>query len=306
MFNSEKLHGVFCIMPTAFKDDHSFDEKKYRENVNKICDCGAQVIVNMGTTGEFNHINREDYQKIVKVLMDEVAGRIPVVVGASGVNLEESIWRTKLASEMGAAGVMNVIPFYYPLTQDESVSYFEMLAEACPDIALIIYNNPLTTKVNISPQTFKRLCEIPNFWGTKTVASSITDVRMCYNLVSEGNFYTIETTATYTMQMGATGYFASCIWMNPKIMMELYELCVKGEWKKASAIELQLTEYLGECFAYCLQKGLNEITLTKALAKMSGFIDVGNVRPVYKPFKQEDVDFLRRLAEEKYPMFIYK
>lgn len=304
MADRDPLTGVFCIMPTAFREDGSFDEVKYRENVNKICDSGAQVIVNMGTTGEFNHIGREEYQRIVKVLVKEVNSRIPIVVGASGINLEEAIARTKYAEGNGVDAVMNVVPFYYPLTQDECVIYFEELAESCPGIKLIAYNNPLTTKLNISPQTFKRLSELPNFWGTKTVAVNLQEVRMCYHLAPKHNFYTVETTVTLTMQMGATGYFASCIWINPGVMMELYRLCCEKRWNEAAQIEIELTKFLSECFAYCTARGLNEITLTKALAKMSGFIDTGNVRKCYKPYTQEDVDFFRKLAEEKYRMFI--
>lgn len=112
MAATNQLKRVFCIMPTAFKENGDFDEAKYRENVSKICDCGTHVIVNMGTTGEFNHIGWEEYQHIVKVLVDKVNGRIPVVVGTSGVSLEESIRRTKYAEDNGADAVLNLVPFY--------------------------------------------------------------------------------------------------------------------------------------------------------------------------------------------------
>ncbi|MFB6088403.1 MAG: dihydrodipicolinate synthase family protein [Candidatus Aenigmatarchaeota archaeon] len=305
MLRRDDLKGIITIMPTAFKEDGSFDEVNYRKNINKICQTDVTGIMNMGTTGEFSNISWPEYKKIVDVLIEEVAGRIKVIVGASAVNTEEAIQRTYYAQEKGADAVINVVPFYQPLSQEEVVKYFKDLASECRDIGIIAYNNNITTKILISPQSYKRLSEIPNFCGSKEITTDIYFYMSLRKTAPELKFLPVEGLIVPSAMLGVDGFFSSIVFMNPKFQNELYNACKTKDWTRALELQYKIIDFINR-IVVPLRKKYSETSLAKALVNASGFLYVGPPRAPYIPVSEEDQEKIRRDLERECPYLIYK
>lgn len=305
MLRRENLEGIITIMPTAFKENGSFDEVNYRKNVDKICRTGVTGIMSMGTTGEFSSISLSEYKKIVDVLIDEVSGRLKIIVGASAVNTSEAIERTLYAEKKGADAAINVVPFYQPLTQDEVVKYFRDLADECKDIGILAYNNDITTKVLISPGSYKKLTGIPNFCGSKEITADIFYYMSIKKAAPDLKFFPVEGMIVPSAMLGCDGFFSSIIFMNPKFQNQIYEACRVKDWGKALELQYKIVDFIDK-IVIPLRKKYSEISLAKALVNASGFLYVGPPRSPYIPVSKEDQEKLRIDLRRECPYLIYK
>ncbi len=301
----EDLKGVITIMPTAFKKDGEFDEENYRKNIDKICRTGVKGIMTMGTTGEFSNISYKEYEKIVDVLMDETSGRIKVIVGASDVNISEAIKRTNYAEKKGADAVINVVPFYQPLTQNEIVKYFMRLSSKCKDISILAYNNHITTKVLISPDTYKKLSKIKNFIGSKEITTDVFYYMNIRRAAPDLGLLPVEGLIVPAAMLGCEGFFSSIIFMNPEFQDKVYEACKNKKWDKAISMQYKIVDFLRD-IVVPLREKYSEISLAKALVNASGFLYVGPPRLPYIPVTPDDQKKLRHDLEKICPYLIYK
>ncbi|MFC2091181.1 dihydrodipicolinate synthase family protein [Elusimicrobiota bacterium] len=305
MLRRNDLKGVITIMPTAFAEDGSFDEENYRRNVDSICNTGVMGIMNMGTTGEFSNIGIADYKKIVDVLVDQTAGRLKIIVGASAVNTEEAIERTMYAQEKGVDAVINVVPFYLPLTQDEVVKYYQDLAGKCKDIGILVYNNHITTKVTVSPESYKRLSDIQNLIGSKEITADISYYMRIRKAAPELALWPVEGMIVPAAMLGCEGFYSSIIFMNPEFQNDLYAAIASGDWDQAVRMQYKIIDFIDKIVVPLRQK-YSEVALAKALVNASGFIYVGYPRAPYIRVSEDDQQQIRRDIEEYCPYLIYK
>jgi 4-hydroxy-tetrahydrodipicolinate synthase len=135
-------------------------------------DSGVDFLVILGTTGEAPAISESERCRIVSYSVEQVAGRIPVVVGAGGNNTEHAIENCRMASELGADGVLVVTPYYNKPSQEGLYRHFEAITQSV-DIPIIAYNVPGRTGVNLLPTTLVRLASLPGIVGVKEASGSI-------------------------------------------------------------------------------------------------------------------------------------
>lgn len=305
MLRREDLKGIITIMPTAFKEDGSFDEENYRKNVAKICGTNVTGIMNMGTTGEFSSISFSEYKRIVNILIDEVNGRLKVIIGASAVNTREAIERACYAEEKGADAIINVVPFYQTLSQKEVVKYFKDLARECKKIGIIAYNNKSTTKVLISPRSYRELAKIPNFCGSKETETDMFYYMSIKKAAPSLKFLPVEGIVVPAAMLGCNGFFSSITFMNPNFQNEIYDACRVKDWNKAMNLQYKIIDFINK-IVIPLRKKYSEVSLAKALVNASGFLYVGPPRAPYIPVTEEDQKKLRLDLERMCPYLVYK
>ena len=299
------LKGIITIMPTAFNKEGSFDEENYRKNINKICETKVNGIMIMGTTGEFYNIPYEEYKQLVDILIDEVSSRVKIIVGASGINTNVAIKRTKYAEKQGADAVINVVPFYQPLSQNEIIKFFTELSNQCKDIGILAYNNPITTKVLISAETYKKLSKIKNFIGSKEITSDIFYYMSITKAAPDLKLLPVEGLVVPAAMLGCDGFFSSIVFMNPKFQNDLYKYCKDKNWEKALQMQYQIVDFIKK-IVIPLREKYNEVSLAKALVNASGFLYVGPPRSPYIAVSHEDEKKLRKDLEKICPYMIYK
>jgi 4-hydroxy-tetrahydrodipicolinate synthase len=304
MLTREKMKGLYVLPITPFDQDFKLDERACRDNIKKLVALGIDGIITNGTNGEFHTTTDDERNRIARILVEETEGKnIAAVVGASGVNTAESIQRTRNAREAGADAVMNVVPFYHILSKAEVYQYFEDLAAACPDISIIIYNNPQTTQVALDEKDFQRLEAIPSIVGAKLTADNYWLYSNCLR-VTKLNHFPLEPLWGCSKTLGGTGVLASFLYAFPGSMMRWWKAISENDLRKAYAMQDEVNALLSDVVIPVIVEGYNEIAATKALVDAGGFFKAGPPRKPFMPVPSERITRLRSEIKEQNPQFL--
>ena len=166
----ERIRGNIPAMMTALDKDYAVDEEAMRKTARRLLDNGSCGVVVLGTTGEFAGIDDDQREAAIRAGVDEVSGEAPVIVGCGQPNVRRTHEQARAAADCGADGILVNPPFYFPMTQDEVVSFFADLVEVSP-IPAMLYNIPMMTKVAVEPATIPRLRDV-GVQGTKDSSGS--------------------------------------------------------------------------------------------------------------------------------------
>ena len=167
--------GSIPALVTPFADDGAVCEKTLRELVDWQIAEGSSGIVPVGTTGESPTLSHEEHDRVVEIVVDAVAGRVPVIAGTGSNNTTEAIRLTRHAQEVGADAALVVTPYYNKPTQDGLIAHFTAVHDAC-DLPIIIYNIPGRSVVDMTPATMGRLAELPRIVGVKDATGDVARV----------------------------------------------------------------------------------------------------------------------------------
>jgi 4-hydroxy-tetrahydrodipicolinate synthase len=155
----QSLRGSIPALMTALKKDLTVDQEAMRRTSRRLLDNGSQGVVVVGTSGEFAGIDHDQREAAIRTVVAEVGSRGAVIVGCGQPNVKRTHEQAKAAADLGANGILVNPPFYYPMTQDEVVTFFADLVSASP-IPVMLYNIPSMTKVAVEPATIPRLQDV--------------------------------------------------------------------------------------------------------------------------------------------------
>lgn len=153
------LQGNIPALVTALKKDLSVDAEAMRNTARRLIDNGAKGVVTLGTSGEFAGIDDNQREVAMRAVVDEIGAQVPVIVGCGQPNVRRTHEQAKAAADLGANGILVNPPFYYPMTQDEVISFFADLVNASP-IPVMLYNIPIMTDVTVEPATIPKLRDV--------------------------------------------------------------------------------------------------------------------------------------------------
>lgn len=152
-----ELQGLLSALVTPFTaDGEAIDESRLRGLVDEQIAAGAHGLIPCGSTGEFATMTHDERRLVTEVVLDQASGRVPVVPQVGALTAKEAISLGKHAEQAGADAVLTVAPFYEPLSEDDAVLYHRSVAEALA-VPTMIYNIPLHTGINISPELIGQL-----------------------------------------------------------------------------------------------------------------------------------------------------
>ena len=181
-FDIKDFKGVIPAILTIFDKDENIDEVGMREHTSYLIEKGANGLYLTGSTGEGFTMTSEERKKVVEIIIDEVSGRVPVVVHVGAIGTKISIELAKHAQEVGADGISSVPPFYWKFSEKQIISYYKDIAESC-DIPMIVYNVPLVGLLTID--SVKKLAEIENVKGIKYTALSQFEITQIKDAIGE-------------------------------------------------------------------------------------------------------------------------
>jgi 4-hydroxy-tetrahydrodipicolinate synthase len=167
--------GCGTALVTPFRRDGSVDEPTLRDLIRRQIDAGINFLVPCGTTGESPTLTREEHLRVVRVAVEEGAGKTPVLGGAGGYNTHEVIELAREIERLGADGILSVTPYYNKPTQEGLYQHYKAIAEAVP-LPIIVYSVQGRTGVNVEPSTLARLAEIENIVGVKEASGNIAQM----------------------------------------------------------------------------------------------------------------------------------
>jgi len=240
---SKKFEGVYAVLCTPFTKDDKVDETVLRKHVRFLVDKGKiHGLIPNGSTGEFAALSEAERKAIAEIVIDEVAGKVPVVVGTASVSTKETVMFTQHAANAGADGVMIVAPYYCHPNDEEIFGHYKTIAENS-DIEIIIYNNPPTSGVDMHPELiaclagFERISHVKESSGDMSRVAEIQ--RLCGDKMKV--FCGCDNLSLEMFIMGAVGWIAPPANMIPQLCVELYELAVvKKDFEKARELYFKL------------------------------------------------------------------
>lgn len=233
--------GAFTALVTPFKNGE-IDEKAYRDHIEWQISEGINGVVPCGTTGESATLSHEEHARVVKICVDQVKKRVPVLAGAGSNNTREAIELTRFAKEAGADGALLITPYYNKPTQEGLFQHFKAIAKEV-SMPFILYNVPGRTAVNLLPQTLARLRrELPEVVGVKEATGNLTQIsevlEYCgrdFTLLSGDDF-----TVLPTLAIGGVGVISVVSNVAPGLMSKMCAAYAKGDMATAQALHYQM------------------------------------------------------------------
>ncbi len=167
-----KIQGSLVAIVTPMHADGSLDVSGLRKLIDWHINEGTDGIVIVGTTGESPTVSVEEHCELIRIAVEHVNKRVPVIAGSGGNSTEEAIALTRFAKEAGADASLQVVPYYNRPTQEGMYQHFRKIAQSV-DLPIILYNVPGRTVADMSNETILRLAELPNIVGVKDATGNI-------------------------------------------------------------------------------------------------------------------------------------
>ncbi len=239
-----ELQGIYTVLVTPFDQENGLDEKGLRKNIQRQLEANVDGIVALGTTGETPTLKSKEKERIIEIVIEEVGGKIPVVIGTGSYSTEKTIEDTLIAQNYGADAVLVVTPYYNKPTQEGIYRHFKTVANSTR-LPLILYNHPGRVIQNIQLETLQRLMDIETIIGVKETAGSVSQMMeiihlaRCYRpefkIVSGDDALTLPLIA-----MGGHGVFSVVSNLIPEQMKALVHTALSGNITLACAMHYQL------------------------------------------------------------------
>ncbi|MFN5233651.1 MAG: 4-hydroxy-tetrahydrodipicolinate synthase, partial [Burkholderiaceae bacterium] len=235
------IQGSIVAIVTPMFEDGSLDFQSLKALLDWHIAEGTDAIVIVGTTGESPTVTVEEHCELIKVAIEHVAGRIPVIAGTGGNSTSEAIELTAYAKQAGADASLQVVPYYNRPTQDGMVQHFTRIAESV-DLPVILYNVPGRTVADMSNDTIVRLSSVPGIVGVKDATGNIARGTELLRAVpkSFAVYSGDDATAMTLMFCGGKGNISVTANVAPRAMHELCVAAMAGQVAEAVAINDKL------------------------------------------------------------------
>ena len=258
------IKGSIVAIVTPMFEDGSLDRDGLRKLIDWHVEEGTDGIVIVGTTGESATVTPEEHVELIKLTVDHVAGRIPVIAGSGGNSTAEAIALTRAAKEVGADASLQVVPYYNRPTQEGMYRHFKAIAEAV-DLPVILYNVPGRTVADMSNETIARLSTIPNIVGVKDATGNIGRGIELLRMVDKSFavYSGDDPTAMTLMFCGGAGNISVTANVAPRAMHELCVAAMAGDVKRAVEINNRVLDLHAKLFVEP-----NPVPVKWALAEM--------------------------------------
>ena len=238
--DTSRLKGSIVAIVTPMTDDGAIDEAALKRMVDWHVEQGTHGIVAVGTTGESPTLDHDEHMRVVEIVIEQAAGRVPVIAGTGSNSTAEAIALTKHAAEAGADAALVVVPYYNKPTQAGLYAHFRAVAEAAPELPVLIYNVPGRTVADISNDTIARLAnDVPNIVGIKDATGDLNRPSLL-RLAAGVDFIQLsgeDGTALGFNAHGGRGCISVTANVAPKLCAAFQEATLKGDFAKA--LELQ-------------------------------------------------------------------
>lgn len=163
--------GALTALVTPFRDDR-IDEKALRALVADQIDKGIDGLVPAGTTGEAASLSAEEYSQLLRIVIDEARGRVPVIAGAGAASTAHTIELCKVAQKHKADAVLVVVPYYYRPTQEGLFAHYGAVAKAVP-LPIVLYNIPIRCGVDLTLSTLERIASLESVVAIKEATGNV-------------------------------------------------------------------------------------------------------------------------------------
>ena len=269
--------GVGTALITPFTRGGAVDEAAVKRLARRQIDAGVHFLSPVGTTGEAPTLSHREKLRVVELVAEENAGKVPILAGAGGYATREVIELSRDMEKAGATGLLSVTPYYNKPTPEGLYQHFKAIADAT-SLPVVLYNVPSRTAISIDVRTTARLAEIPNIVGIKAPG----DVAQMSEIIAATpeDFIVLsgdDPVTVATMAIGGSGVVSVASNEAPAEMVQIVELCEKGDYPAARKLHHWLLPLIQVNFAES-----NPIPCKAAMAAM-GLIEESYRLPLVPP-----------------------
>jgi 4-hydroxy-tetrahydrodipicolinate synthase len=264
---------VVTAMVTPFQADGSVNYAVAEELAAHLVAQGSSALVICGTTGESPTLSWDEEYQLFQVVLQAVAGKALVLAGTGSNSTKEAIAATQKAAKIGVHGSLQVVPYYNKPPQSGLFGHFQAIAQACPDLPMVLYNIPSRTGQNLLPETVARLSAIDNVIGIKEATGNLDQASEISRLTpSEFRIYSGDDSLTLPLlAIGGYGVISVASHLVGKQLQQMIQAFAAGQVQTATQIHLQLLPLFKSLFL-----STNPIPV-KAALRLQGW-DVGLTR----------------------------
>jgi 4-hydroxy-tetrahydrodipicolinate synthase len=259
------ITGSIVALATPMQDDGSVDYPALRKLIDWHIAEGTDCIGVVGTTGESPTVTVEEHCEIIRVSVDQAAGRVPIMAGCGANSTAEAIELARYAKNVGADCQLQVVPYYNKPTQEGQYQHFKAIAEATGDLPIVLYNVPGRTVADMAHDTVLRLAQVPGIVGIKEATGNIERAQWLIRetpadfAVYSGD----DPTAVALMLCCGQGNVSVTANIAPRLMHQLCVAAMAGDARTAMAIQMRLMPVHKHLFIEA-----NPIPLKWAMARM--------------------------------------
>ncbi len=232
-----KWSGVFPAVTTKFTDDDQLDFNAFEKNIEAQLEAGAEGLILGGSLGEASVLTNEEKYELLAHTVAFVAGKVPVLLNIAESTTKAAIATAQKAKELGASGLMLLPPMRYYADVEETLAFFKAIAEST-DLPIMIYNNPVDYKIEVTLDMFEELAKYPNIQAVKESTRDISNVtRMINRFGDRFKIFTgVDPLAMESLVMGAHGWVAGLVDAFPKETVAIFRLVKENRIAEALTI----------------------------------------------------------------------
>src|SRR5512139_1003899 len=291
-----EFHGVFPYLVSPVGANGRVREDVLARLVDDLIAAGVHGLTPLGSTGEFAYLNREQRQRVVEVVVEAAAGRVPVVAGVASTTTADAVEQAKAYERLGVDGLLAVLEAYFPISEDGVVSYFSAIGQATP-LPVVLYTNPQFQRSDLTIPALERLARVDTIRYLKDASSDTGRLLSMMNAV--GDRIRIFSASAHipacVMLIGGLGWMAGPACVVPRQSVRLYELCRAGRWDDAMQLQRRLWN-INRAFAK-----YNLAACIKGALQLQGY-DVGDPIAPQAPLTDAGRAEIRQLLADLAPL----
>ena len=288
-----EIKGIIPPIITPMNEDETINERELASQVNRLIEAGVHGIFAFGTNGEGYALDRDEKERVLSVVIETTAGRVPVYAGTGCITTRDTIEMSRMAERMGADVLSVITPSFAAASQEELYIHYKRVAESV-HIPVVLYNIPARTGNALSPSTVSRLAEIDNIVGAKDSSGNFDNMLQYIELTKDKDFCILsgnDSLILWNLLAGGGGGIAGCANVYPENMVAIYEKFAAGDLEGARKAQDAIRSFRN-CFKYG-----NPNTIVKTAVAMLGY-PVGKCRAPFNQISQEGLDAIHKVLTE--------
>ncbi len=291
----EEIKGIIVPLITPVDEKETIDEEKLRYMVNRVVDGGVNGILAFGSNGEFYMFDETELERGLKIVMDGNRGRVPVYYGIGAISTLKGVRQAKMAAAAGADGISILQPMFIQPTAESLYRHFRTIAEAVPDVCVLLYNNPGRCGYCLTADLVERLArDVKNIVGIKDSCGNFTLLSELIRRTRDINFKVFSGKDTLLfggLCMGSAGGVCSIANLFPELVCGIYDKFMKGDYAGAREDQFRLNP------VRISQDAASFPVATKDMANMLG-LEVGKSVLPSEPSKGQAWENMKRSIDE--------
>lgn len=242
--NTDFIKGVVVPILTPIDANELIDEAKLRDQVDYVIEGGVSGILAFGSNGEFYMVEEDEMGRGLDIMVSQSNGRVPVYFGIGAISTKKCCRLARMAVAHGAAGISVLQPMFLKPTYAELYNHFKAIAEAVPEVPMLLYNNPGRVGYTLSGQLVEELARnVPNIVGMKDTSGDITQTSEFIRRTRDLGFKVFggkDTLLYASMCHGAVGGVCTAANFMPELITDVYNKYVAGDLQGSLEAQFKL------------------------------------------------------------------